>query len=232
MNRERPDIAHFHNTLPLISPGAYYACKKYHTPIVQTLHNYRLLCPSALFYRNGRICEECVEHSLFRSIWYGCYRESRIQSMAVALMLAMHRCLGTWHREADAYVALTEFSRNKFVNYGFPADRIFIKPNCPKSPLEYSVFDAGYVLFLGRLSAEKGLETLLKAWESLNHIKLKIAGDGPLRDILRNKVREKMLKNIEFVGYQSDSNYRQLLQKCNVRGTAVTVLRSIPIDYS
>ncbi|MGV7222807.1 MAG: glycosyltransferase [Nitrospinales bacterium] len=213
LRRERPDVAHFHNTLPLISPGAYYACKEVDIPVVQTLHNYRLLCPSALLYRDGNICEECLKHSLVRSIQYGCYRGSRIQTMTVALMLATHRRLGTWHRKVDAYVVLTNFSRNKFIGHGLPSDKIFIKPNFPKRSSEYSVLDNRYALFLGRISAEKGLLTLLKAWENLKHIKLKIAGDGPFSDKLKDIVQEKMLDNIEFLGHQSDSECRELLKK-------------------
>jgi glycosyltransferase involved in cell wall biosynthesis len=127
-------------------------------------------------------------------------------------MLAIHRRLGTWRREIDAYVALSKFSRNKFVSHGLPAGRIYIKPNFPKRPAEYSILDEGYVLFLGRLSVEKGLWTLLKAWENLKHVKLKIAGDGPLCDKLQTKARERLLKNIEFLGYQSDSQCGRLLK--------------------
>lgn len=210
---ERPDVAHFHNTLPLISPGVYYACKKVNVPIVQTLHNYRLLCPSALLCRDGNICEECLKHSLFRSVQYGCYRGSRIQTMTVALMLAAHGYLGTWRRKVDAYVVLTNFSRSKFVGHGLPADKIFVKSNFPKRPSGYSAIDKRYVLYLGRLSAEKGLLTLLNAWENLKHIKLKIAGDGPFSVKLKDIVREKMLANIELLGYLSDSECRKLLKK-------------------
>jgi glycosyltransferase involved in cell wall biosynthesis len=212
LQRERPDLAHFHNTLPLISPGAYYACKKLEVPVVQTLHNFRLLCPSALLYRDGNICEECLKHSLVRSVQYGCYRGSRMQTMTVALMLAAHRRIGTWRRMVDTYVVLTNFSRNRFIGHGLPADKIFIKPNLPKRPLEYSVSDKRYVLFLGRLSAEKGLCTLLKAWENLKHIRLKIAGDGPLNDKLKITVRENRLDNVEFLGYQSNSECSELLK--------------------
>jgi glycosyltransferase involved in cell wall biosynthesis len=132
--------------------------------------------------------------------------------MTVALMLAAHRCLGTRRRKVDAYVVLTNFSRNKFIGHGLPADKFFIKPNFPKRPSEYSVLDKRYVLFLGRISAEKGLLTLLKAWENFKHIKLKIAGEGPFSAKLTNIAREKMLDNIEFLGYQSDSECRELLK--------------------
>jgi glycosyltransferase involved in cell wall biosynthesis len=212
LQKEQPDLAHFHNTLPLISPGAYYACIKVNVPVVQTLHNYRLICPSALLFRDGNICEECLTHSLVRSIQHGCYRGSRIQTMAVALMLAAHRSLETWRRKIDAYVVLTNFSRNKFIRYGLPAEKIFTKPNFPKRPLEYSIANKRSVLSLGRLSAEKGLWTLLKAWENLKHIRLKIAGDGPLSDKLKITVRENALDNVEFLGYQSHSECRELLK--------------------
>jgi glycosyltransferase involved in cell wall biosynthesis len=127
--RERPDVAHFHNTFPLISPATYYACREAGVPVVQTLHNYRLLCPAATFRQDGCICEECLADGLSHSLLYGCYRGSRAATATTALMLGVHRWLGTWNEMVDCYIALTEFSRRKFVEGGLPAEKIVVKPN-------------------------------------------------------------------------------------------------------
>ena len=125
IERLAPDVAHFHNTLPLISPAAYYACHDAGIPVVQTLHNYRLRCPAATNFRNGRVCDECSEHGLLRSVRYGCYRGSRSATAAVATMLAVHRALGTWRDQVDTYIALSEFARRIFVDATLPAEKVW-----------------------------------------------------------------------------------------------------------
>ncbi len=127
---EKPDAAHFHNTLPLISPAAYYACADAKVPVVQTLHNYRLLCPSATLMREGKVCEACLGRSVaWPGVVHACYRGSRAATAAVAAMLTVHRALGTWRQKVKVYVALTEFARRKFVEGGLPPERIVVKPN-------------------------------------------------------------------------------------------------------
>jgi glycosyltransferase involved in cell wall biosynthesis len=110
---EKPDVAHVHNTLPLITPAVYYACNELNIPVVQTLHNYRLLCSNDYLFRNGKVCEECIGKSLYHSLKYGCYRYSRIQTFALARMVEKHRKLVTWSTKIDAYIALTNFSKKK-----------------------------------------------------------------------------------------------------------------------
>jgi glycosyltransferase involved in cell wall biosynthesis len=184
--RERPEIVHFHNTFPLISPSAYYACSRAGTPVVQTLHNYRLVCPAATFLRNGRVCEACLGNSVaWRAVAHACYRGSRSASAAVTAMLATHRALRTWHTKVDAYIALSEFARKKFAAGGLPAERLVVKPNFvypdpgPRSEQELG----SYALFVGRLSEEKGLRDLLAAWKGLARpVPLFLLGDGPMRE--------------------------------------------------
>ena len=160
IRRERPDIAHFHNTLPLISPAAYYACQDEGVPVVKTLHNYRLMCPGGIFMREGRICEECLYYGIWRGIKYGCYRDSHIQTAAIANMVWLHQLRGTWGKQIDAYIALTEFNRRKFIEAGLPAHRIFIKPNFLWDPPQPSPDHEGYAVFVGRLAGEKGVRTM------------------------------------------------------------------------
>jgi glycosyltransferase involved in cell wall biosynthesis len=198
---QKPDVVHVHNTFAMVSPSVYEVCQEENVPVVQTLHNYRLLCPAATLYRDAAPCEECVIHSLLRSVRYGCYRESRLLSGAIALMLKTHRLRQTWNRRIHAYIAISRFVKDKFVKAGFPASKIFIKPNfVDPDPGERSC-SGDYALFLGRLSPEKGLLTLLDAWERLPFtVPLLIAGDGPMRHRLEAEVARKGLQCVYFAG--------------------------------
>jgi glycosyltransferase involved in cell wall biosynthesis len=183
----RPQVVHFHNTLPLISPAAYYAARAEGVPVIQTLHNFRLLCVNALLFRDGRPCEDCVGKAIpWRGVAHNCYRGSRSASAAVAAMISVHRLLGTWRNAVDAYIALSEFSRRKFIEGGLPADRIAVKSNFLYPEPGTGAGDGGHAVYVGRLSAEKGVETLLRAWRSLGtRVPLKIAGVGPLEPAVR-----------------------------------------------
>jgi len=180
--RERKiDLVKIDNFFPQISPAVYYAAHFAGVPSVQTLRNYRIGCPGALLYRNGSICEKCVgKNFAWPGILHGCYRGSHIVTAAPALMSALHRVAGTWQHRVTAYVALTDFSRDKFVEIGLPAEKIFVKPNfAPDTGTRPGA--GGYALYVGRLSQGKGVDTLIEAWKLLgNPIKLKIVGSGPL----------------------------------------------------
>ncbi|HYY72624.1 MAG TPA: glycosyltransferase, partial [Candidatus Bathyarchaeia archaeon] len=186
-----PDVAHFHNTFPLISPSAYSACRSAGIPVVQTLHNYRLLCPGTTLSRDGKPCERCLGKGIaWPAARFACYRGNRTASGTVAAMLAIHQILGTWTKRVDLYIALSNFARDKFIAGGLPASKIVVKPNFvhPDPGSDRNV--SGYALFAGRLSAEKGLRTLLAAWKQLgSKIPLRIAGDGPLRGELEGLVQ-------------------------------------------
>src|SRR5918995_7060232 len=184
IRQERPQVAHFHNTLPLISPAGYYAAKAEGVPVVQTLHNYRLLCPNALFFRDGGVCEDCMGKAItWPGVVHKCYRGSRAASGLVTTMLATHRALRTWTNKVDVYIALTEFARRKFIEGGLPVERITVKPNFVDPDPGPGTSGEGHALFVGRLSPEKGVDTLLAAWERLKgSAPLKIVGDGPLRE--------------------------------------------------
>jgi glycosyltransferase involved in cell wall biosynthesis len=177
------DVAHFHNTFPLISPSAYYAVQRAGIPVVQTLHNFRLICAGATFTRGESVCESCLEHrSLLPGIIHGCYRQSRPQTAALSAMLAVHRAAGTYQDQVDVYIAPGEFARQKFIQGGLPADRIRVKPNCVSPDPGAGDGFGDYALFVGRLAKEKGIDTLTRAWRSLRDIRLQVAGDGPLND--------------------------------------------------
>jgi len=176
----KPDIVHVHNFFPILSPSIYDACIDFGVPVVQTLHNYRIICPGAFLLRKNKICELCVKGSVCNAILHRCYRNSFIASLSASWMVYYHRQKKTWTNKVDQFIALSTFSQKKFVEARFPADKIIVKPNFIK--IKYN-FHRMYVrksnvLFIGRLSHEKGIETLLKAWKELT-ITLKIAGTGP-----------------------------------------------------
>lgn len=179
MLRERPDIAHCHNFLPLVSPAAYYACKAADVPVVQTLHNYRLVCPGGTMFRNGNRCPGCGPNK-GRAILGRCYRDSGLQTGAVALMLNAHRYAGTWEREVGAYIAPSAFCRDVIARAGFPANRFHVKPNFLAHDPAPRTSHGSYALFVGRLSPEKGVLELIRAWSQINGVPLLIAGGGPL----------------------------------------------------
>ena len=185
----RPDVVHVHNFFPLLSPSIYAACRARKVPVVQTLHNYRLICAGALLYRDGTACELCVERKLgWPGIRYGCYRESRAGSAAIVAMQSLHRALGTWHRGVDRYIVLSEFAKAVFIRGGLPAARIVVKPNFradPGPPPAATGSRAGG-LFVGRLSQEKGLDTLAAAWRGLD-VPLDVIGDGPIAERIRSQ---------------------------------------------
>ncbi|PYV70180.1 MAG: glycosyl transferase family 1 [Acidobacteria bacterium] len=200
IRRSHPDVAHFHNTIPLISPSAYYACHRMGVPVVQTLHNYRLVCPAGNFFRGHAVCEECVEHTLLRSVRYGCYRQSRPATATVAAMLTLHRSRGTWDRMVDRYVALTEFARRKFRAAGLPAFKLAVKPNFVEAEPGIGFHSRSYALFVGRLTEEKGIATLLKAWDKVSDIALRLAGDGPMLQQLEQQIQKYARANVTYLG--------------------------------
>ncbi len=209
LRETKPTIAHFHNTFFLISPSVYSACKEAGVPVVQTLQNYRLICPGAMLLRDGRICEDCVGKVIpWPGVIHGCWRGSPAQTAVVATMLGFHNWFQTWQTKVDIYIALTEFARRKFIEGGLPAQKIMIKPNCvAKDPLPVESHDnwgskRDYALYIGRLSPEKGLGTLLRAWQRLESVPLKIVGDGPLKEKMRASIVEHVLKAVELLGHR------------------------------
>lgn len=237
LKKEKPDIAHFHNIWYLISPSAYYACRDAGVPVVQTLHNFRISCVNGLLLRNGHVCEECIVKKtghgsgvmgdrlrmIQNAISYGCYRNSRIYSIPVALMQYLHWVKKTWSDKVDAYIALTEFGRQKFIEAGLPADKIFVKPNFLADPPEPNYSSQNYAVFLGRLSPEKGLSVLINAFQYLSSpthnpsprthhpFHLKIVGDGSLMENLQHIVSAGKMEGIEFTGRKSFADAMVLL---------------------
>jgi len=212
LQRERPHVAHFHNTFHRVSPAAYWAAAAEEVPVIQTLHNYRLLCCNGLLFRNGRPCHDCIGKRIpWPGVVHACYRESVGASAAVSAATALHRVIGTWRDRVEVYVALTEFARSIFVGAGLPAAKLVVKPNPVHPDPGVGAGDGGFALFVGRLSREKGLPTLLDAWEQIGPgIPIRIVGDGPL---VERVSRARPQAGVEWLGRRPLAEVYELMGK-------------------
>jgi glycosyltransferase involved in cell wall biosynthesis len=211
VQRVRPDVAHFHNTFPLISPSVYAACGNEGVAVVQTLHNYRMLCPAATLLRNQRPCEACLGKTVpWRGVVHACYRESRVQTGVVSTMLAVHNTIGTWTRDVDLYLALTEFGRDTHIRGGLPPERVVVKTNFVEPDPGVGAGPRDHFLFASRLDESKGFDTLLKAWSILPQpASVLIVSDGPLVHRLAEYAAD---SRIRFLGRIERSEMFRLLR--------------------
>ncbi len=184
----KPDVVHVHNTFPLISPSIFHSIGR-RAARVLTLHNYRLFCPAAIPMRNGKVCTKCLDnHSVVPAVMHGCYRNSRIATAPLALSVGLHRAIGTWAKEVDAFITLSSFQRELMIEAGLPREKVHVKPNFyPGNPRVVPWSERKpYIVFVGRLTAEKGVISLIKAWREWGQEapELRIVGDGGLRQEL------------------------------------------------
>jgi glycosyltransferase involved in cell wall biosynthesis len=197
----RPDVVHFHNTFPLLSPAALRAAHASGVRVVQTLHNFRPLCPAATFMRDGRVCEDCLGKVPVPAVVHACYRSSRIATLPIAVKDTVHGAIGTWRSSVDTYITPSAFARSRYVKAGWPADRIVVKYNTAPDPgPPQPAYDGGF-LCLSRLYPEKGVDVLLDAWEQAfpdGGARLRIVGSGELESDLRR--RAEPLAGVEFTG--------------------------------
>lgn len=210
---EGATVVHFHNTFPLLSPAVYRAAPDEGAAVVQTLHNYRLLCPNALLFHGGSPCERCVGRAFaWPGVVRGCYRDRRVVTAAAAGMVAIHRALGTWTREVDAYVALSEFARRKFVAGGLPEEKLFVRPNYLADDPGMGEHRGGFALYAGRLSAEKGIGTLMRAWTALDgRVPLKVVGGGPMEALVTAGI-----PGVEWLGPRPHHEVLRLMQDASL----------------
>lgn len=211
IHRERPDVLHSTNTFPLISPSVCHAAHRAGVAVVQAMQNYRLLCAGAYLMRDGKPCEDCIGRMIpWPAIVNRCYHDSAAASAGVAAMQMLHRAMGTWKRKVDAFFTPTHFGRSKFIQAGFPAERIHVKYNSVDPDPGIGDGNGNYVAFAGRLSSEKGLATLLEAWRGDARLpQLKIAGDGPLLETVRLAAASDA--RIECLGRLSESEVYRLV---------------------
>ena len=214
--RERPDVAHVHNVFFLLSPSVYYALDREGVPIVQTCHNFRFLCANALFYIGGEVCERCKRGNYTHAVIHRCYHDSRTQSLALAASLAWHRYLGHWWDRIDAFIALSEFSRLKLIEGGLPRDRIFLKSNFLDHAPAPSFENEDYAVVMGRLHAEKDVQTAVEAFQHLPNLRLRVLGEGPLLEPLKALAQRLGLRNVEFLGFVRGQERFDILRRAKL----------------
>src|ERR1700722_15295850 len=211
----RPDVVHLHNWFPTLSPSIFNICQSERVPVVHTLHNYRLLCAGATLFRDGRVCEDCIGNPLRTpGFAHSCYRNSFAgTAVATAGMLA-HWSIGTWRRSVDRYIALTEFARHKMVEGGLPSDKVIVKPNFVDPDPGIGSGQGGYLLYVGRLTEEKGLRVLLECWRSAPDLPLlRIAGTGPLENEVSQAAAT--MDNVEWLGGRSSEEVIDLMREAS-----------------
>lgn len=192
----QPQVIHVHNTFPLISPSIYWQAAAANVPVVQTLHNFRLLCPQAMFLRDDKICEDCLGKLPWRGVAHRCYRDSAAQSATAATMLGLHRSIGTFRNKITRYIALSEFAKAKFVeSKQIMAERIAVKPNFVDVERHDSIVARRGGLLIGRLSREKGIHVLLAAMDKILdcECEIDVIGTGPEQVKLEGKRRIRLL---------------------------------------
>lgn len=202
IKKEHIDIVHCHNTFPLISPSVYYAARKMHIPVVQTIHNFRFICPKAIFYRDSKICEECLLKNSFKpALKHSCYRDSKVQTRVVTTMLKVHRKLKTYNK--INYIFLTDFNKSKFDKLiNINGKNIFIKPNFVEKKYDFKRPKklSNTFVFMGRLDENKGIKFLVDSWKEIKDYELHIYGDGAYKDYVEKAAKEN--NNIKYYGFQ------------------------------
>ena len=203
IRQQKIELVHVHNTLPLISFSCYYAAKHEKVRLVQTIHNFRLVCPNALFFRDGHICEDCVKKGLQEGIKHGCYRQSKMQTVLVVMMLSFHRLLGTF-KKPDAYIALTQFNKEK-ISTIVPSEKIYVKPNFLEfqrpNRMQEQTENETYYVYAARLEQVKGIFVLLEAFKDMPNERLILLGTGPDEEAVKAYIREHNMKNVECKGF-------------------------------
>lgn len=206
------DVVHVHNTLPLISPSIYYAARAKRVPVVQTIHNFRLLCPGATFTRNGEICEDCVSKGLEKSLKYRCYRGSLAQTFIMYAMLKFHRIIGTYDK--INYITLTEFNKKKLLSLVKDESKIYVKPNFVEKRDKVEKVLEDYFVYIGRLDEIKGINFLVEAWKEIDeNIDLYVIGTGQEEEKLKKFVEKNNIKNIKMLGFMQRDKVFEIIQK-------------------
>jgi len=222
IKKSKPDVAHFHSLFPQISPSAYAACYDSGVPVVHTLHNFRPICPGALLVREGQPCEDCVGTNLIPSLVHKCYRDSLLATSANAWQIARNRWAGTY-KKVNKYITLTEFAASRYIKAGFEKESLVVKPNfLPADAWDvnkntvHKKNSSKYAVFVGRLTDEKGVQTLINAWDKVIDLPLKIIGDGVLKGRLEQLVKEKGL-NVEFLGFMPNNQVLEMIASAKLQ---------------
>lgn len=213
IKKEQIDIVHVHNTLSLVSPSVFYAAKKMKVPVVQTIHNFRMICPAATLYRDEHICEDCIKKGLKCAVKYKCYRNSKLQAMANVAILRVNRFFGIYKK--INYICLTEFNKNKLLSYKkISKNQIFVKPNFVGTDVSFIPYNQrdNQIIYVGRLDKLKGIEILFNAWLKINNdVILVVCGSGPLGQWCTEFIENNKISNIKMLGFIDNEKAKKLI---------------------
>lgn len=216
LRKHRPKIAHFHNIYYMMTPSVYQACRDEGVPVVQSLHNYRMMCSNGLLFRDGHVCEDCIKKDVWEGVKHRCFRNSAVLTALMASNLDRLWRKGVWINDVDRYIVAAEFTRRKYMDRGIPVEKIVHKPHFIHPDLGKRNKDKGYALYLGRLSQEKGVDILLQAWRSIKDVPLKIAGTGGMEGKLKKFAKDHGLTNVEFLGFLNQTQCQDVLSQASV----------------
>ena len=232
---EKIDIVHVHNTLNMISPSVYYAALRCRVPVVQTIHNFRLLCPGATFFRDGQICEECLEKGLGCAVKHSCYRNSKIQTLACVISLKIHRLLGIYGKLN--YICLTEFNKEKLLHLKqIKESKVFVKPNFVKEAENIVPCKErkNQLIYVGRLEEIKGTGLLLESWKLLGEAAptLLVCGRGPMEEWAKEFVEEHQLSQIKLLGYVDNQQVKKMIGESKALILPTQVYEGFPVTIA
>ena len=205
IKENKPDIVHFHTFFPLLSPSVLYAAKRSGCKVVATCHDTRFICPCATSLRDGKLCNECGDGHYMRMAGYGCFKQSKMQSLIVAFIFKYHRLRKSFYRQIDKYICLNDNQINLLKSIGFDEGKIVKKYNFVEDNSENTVVASRtdiperYVVFYGRIGEEKGIRNLMKIWDEISDIPLVVMGGGPLEEEFGFWADSK--DNVFFLGY-------------------------------
>lgn len=231
IDAKKPDVAHVHNVFPLISPSCYFCLKTRDIAVVQTIHNFRFLCPKGFFYIKGAVCEKCKNGNTLHCLFNRCYKDSFLLSGLYALTFWLHRKIKTFQKKIDIFITLSTFAKNKLVEGGFLKGKIEIEKHfLPQIKIRPDYRKEDYAIFIGRLSREKGLIMMLKALQKVNKIKFKVVGKGNLEQSLKGYVAKNNMPYVEFLGYITGAEKFKLLQKARFSVVSSEGYENLPIS--
>lgn len=235
IKEQKIELVHVHNTLNMVSPSVYYAAFHCHIPVVQTVHNFRLLCPGATFFRDGHVCEECLSKGLTCAVKHKCYRGSTVQTLACVLSTWFHRTIGTYRKLN--YICLTEFNKEKILNLKqIKEEKVFVKPNFVQESESIVPYDQrkNQFIYVGRLEEIKGIEILLKAWKLLGEgaPELLMCGRGPLEEWAKNYIEENRLSNIKMLGFVENTQVRKMIGESKALILPTQVYEGFPMTIA
>ena len=214
INQTTPDIAHLHIFQHQLTPSIIHSLKSHNIKIVNTIHDLKVICPNYMMLNKKGICEECKGKKYYKCYVNSCIKNSKAKSLIGTLEAYVNEYLKSYSY-VDKFICPSKFYMEKLIDFGIPEKKVCYIPNfvdVPDSNKEYEI--KNYILYMGRLSQEKGINFLIEAMKDLKHIELKVAGAGPLENELKEYVKENKIENVSFLGFKSHDELEKIIKEC------------------